>query len=55
VDPVVGVERLAIDPDREDREERDQGGYGEQSGDDAAMRRLAFLGWGVVEGRRRPS
>jgi hypothetical protein len=55
VDPVVGVERLAIDPDREDRQERDQCGYGEQSGDDAAVRRLVFMGWGVVEGRRLPS
>jgi hypothetical protein len=55
VDPVVGVERLPIDPDREDRQERDQGGYDEQSRDDAAVRRLDFLGWAVVEGRRRPS
>ena len=37
VDPVVGVERLPIDPDREDGEEGDQGAYDQQRRDDARV------------------
>ena len=37
VDPVVGVERLAVDPDREDRQEGDQGGDDQQRRDDGAV------------------
>ena len=44
VHPVVGVERLAVDPDREDRQERDQGGDDQQRGDDPAVSRGADLG-----------
>jgi hypothetical protein len=36
-DPVVGVERLPVDPDREDAYERDQGGYDQQGRDDARV------------------
>ena len=37
VDPVVGVQRLPVDPDREDRQERDQRGDDQQCRDDAAV------------------
>ncbi|HEX3173550.1 MAG TPA: hypothetical protein VHQ43_04935 [Solirubrobacterales bacterium] len=37
LDPVVGVERLAVDPDREDGEERDQRGQDEKCRDDARV------------------
>ena len=37
VDPVVGVERLPVDPDREDRQERDQRGDDQQRADDARV------------------
>jgi hypothetical protein len=37
VDPVVGVEGLPVDPDREDRDEGDQGGEDEQGRDDARV------------------
>ena len=37
VDPVVGVQRLAVDPYREDRQEREQGGEDKHGRDDAAV------------------
>ena len=37
VNPVVGVQRLAVDPDREDRQKRDQGAYDQQRRDDARV------------------
>jgi len=37
VDPVVGVERLPVDPDREDGDEGEQGGQGQQCRDDARV------------------
>jgi hypothetical protein len=37
VDPVVGVQRLPVDPDREDRQEREQGGEDQQPRDDGAV------------------
>jgi len=36
-DPVVGVERLPVDPDREDAQECDQGGEDQQGRDSAPM------------------
>jgi hypothetical protein len=37
VDPVVRVQRLPVDPDREDRQERDQGGEDQKRRDDGAV------------------
>jgi hypothetical protein len=39
VDPVVRVQRLAVDPDREDRQEGDQGADDQQARDDGAVPR----------------
>jgi hypothetical protein len=36
-DPVVGVERLPVDPDREDAKEGDQGGEDQQGRDGAPV------------------
>jgi hypothetical protein len=41
-DPVVGVERLSVDPGREDAQERDQSGDDQQGRDDARVACSAF-------------